>query len=187
MAMFNKKEGDASNTAGGVPPAPSAAEQAPPPPPEEYAYPPPDGGGPPPEQGYAAYPDQSAENFSVPQYGTPVGGDDIKERVEEIAEAIIDEKWNELIKDINKVIEWKEKTETEINTIEQEIANLKERFESLHRGVLGKITEYDNNLANVGSEIKAMDMVFKKILPTFTENVQKLERITRGVNSVPKG
>ncbi len=106
--------------------------------------------------------------------------DDTKERVEEIAEAIIDEKWNELIKDINKVIEWKERTDGEIKKIQQEIANLKERFESLHKGVLGKITEYDKNLTNVGTEIKAMEMTFQKILPTFTENVNKLDRIVKG-------
>ena len=101
------------------------------------------------------------------------------ERFEEIAEAIINEKWNELIRDINKVIEWKERTDTQIKRIEQEIVNLKERFESLHRGVLGKISSYDQNLTNVGTEIKSMQMAFKKILPTFTENVNKLERLAR--------
>ena len=57
--------------------------------------------------------------------------------------------------------------------------NLKERFESLHKGVLGKITEYDQNLTNVGTEIKAMEKVFQNILPTFTENVNKLERVMK--------
>ncbi len=109
----------------------------------------------------------------------PAPTDDGRERIEEVAEAIIDEKWNELVKEMNKVIEWKEHTDTEINKMGQEIENLKERFESLHKGVLGKISEYDQNLTNVGTEIKAMDKVFQNILPTFTENMNRLERISK--------
>ena len=118
-----------------------------------------------PEQGF----DQGYEQQNMPD----------TERFEEIAEAIINEKWNELIKDINKVVEWKERTDTQLKRIEQEIMNLKERFESLHKGVLGKVGEYDQNLTNVGTEIKAMQMAFKKIMPTFVENVNKLERLAK--------
>ena len=103
------------------------------------------------------------------------------ERIEEVAEAIIDEKWNALVKDINKVIEWKERTEARIVKMEQEIKGLKEGFDALHKGVLGKISEYDKNLMDVGSEIKAMEKVFQKILPTFTENVNKLSRIAGNI------
>lgn len=124
---------------------------------------------------YAQYPDSGYGQYQQPY---PVQ-DDIRERVEEIAEAIIEEKWNELIKDINKVIEWKERTDAEIKKIQQEIIHLKERFESLHQGVLGKVSEYDKNLINVGTEIKAMEMAFQKILPTFAESINKLERITK--------
>ena len=107
-----------------------------------------------------------------------------KDRIEEVAEAIIDEKWNKLIQDINKVIEWKEKAETRLLKMEQEVKDVKESFDALHKGVLGKIGEYDQNLANVGVEIKAMEKVFQKVLPTFTENVNKLERFTKD-NSMP--
>src|SRR3989338_7505835 len=61
-----------------------------------------------------------------------------KERIEEIAEAIIDEKWNELLADINKVIEWKDKTDTVVVRMQQEIKDLRASFDSLHKGVLGK-------------------------------------------------
>ena len=131
----------------------------------------------PPDQGMGF---QAQPSFPKPQFDQQMPMDDTKERVEEIAEAIIDEKWNSLIKDINKVIEWKERSDGEIKRLGQEIINLKERFEALHKGILGKITEYDQNLTNVGSEIKAMDMVFKKILPSFTENVNKLDRFVKG-------
>ncbi len=88
-----------------------------------------------------------------------------------------------MIKDINKVVEWKERTDGELKKMQQEMADLKERFASLHNGVLGKITEYDKNLANVGSEIKSMEMAFQKILPNFIENINKLDRIVKGASS----
>jgi hypothetical protein len=106
---------------------------------------------------------------------------DNREAIEEVAEAIIDEKWNELLKDINKISEWNSKTETRLTRIEQDIVNLRGSFESLQKAILGKITEYDQNLVNVGTEIKAMEKVFEKILPTFTDNVQKLTRLADSV------
>lgn len=107
-------------------------------------------------------------------------------RIQEIAEAIIDEKWNEFLKDFNRIIEWKEKNETRITKIEQEIQNIKENFDSLHKGILGKITEYDRNILDVGSQIKAMEKVFQDVIPTFTENVNKLSYLTKGMDKAKK-
>lgn len=107
------------------------------------------------------------------EYGT--GG---SEKIEEIAEAIIDEKWKELTKNIDKIIEWKDKTETRMTEIERTFDEMKKSFESLHNAILGKVSEYDQNIVNLGAEIKAMEKVFQKLLPTFTENVHELSRIT---------
>ena len=129
-------------------------------------------------QGNYAYeqpPEQPApppEQFQQPH--------DSSERVEQIAEAIIDEKWNELVKDITKITESNKEMEARLIKAEAELQNLKENFENLHKGVLGKITDYDQNLVNVGTEIKAMERVFQKILPTFTDNVNRLSRIAEG-------
>ena len=116
----------------------------------------------------------------APQYEAAPPIDD-KERIEEVAEAIIDEKWNDLLKDINKISESNNKMESRLVKLEEEIKNLKDNFDSLHRGVLGKISDYDRNLVNVGTEVKAMEKVFQKILPTFTDNVSRLARIAQDV------
>ena len=109
---------------------------------------------------------------------------DDRERIEEVAEAIIDEKWNDLLKDINKISDFNAKTESRLTKIEQDIKNLRDNFDSLHRGVLGKISDYDRNLVSVGTEIKAMEKVFQKILPAFTDNVNRLARITDSMPAV---
>ncbi|MBI4896404.1 MAG: hypothetical protein HY832_02550 [Candidatus Aenigmarchaeota archaeon] len=103
------------------------------------------------------------------------------QRIEELAEAIIDEKWNEIVRSINKIIDWKERVEARVTKMEQQLDDMNKNFDTLHKGVLGKITDYDRNLTNVGAEIKAMDKVFQKVLPSLTENVSELSRITAGM------
>ena len=99
------------------------------------------------------------------------------QRIEELAEAIIDEKWNEIVRSINKIIDWKERVESRITKLEQQLQDTRKEFDALHKGVLGKISEYDKSLTNVGTDIKAMEKVFQKVLPTLTENVNELSRI----------
>lgn len=108
-----------------------------------------------------------------------------RQKIEELAEVIIDEKWEELIKSLNKITEWKDSTESRLNKIEQQFTDLKSDFDNLHKAIIGKIGEYDQNILNVGTEIKAMEKVFQKILPTFTENVAELSRITKRASSKP--
>jgi len=140
-----------------------------------------------PVQGYAPQPEmaqpeaqqQYDQGFNQQQPG--YGGGSDRERIEEMAETIIDEKWDELIKNINKIIEWKDRTEQKITRMEQEMKDMKDNFEKLHMALIGKISEYDQNILNVGTEIKAMEHVFQKILPAFTENVSELSRITKNI------
>ena len=105
------------------------------------------------------------------------------EKIEEIVEAIVEEKWTELIKNVNKIIEWKEKTESRLVKMETEFDNLKHGFDNLHQGVLGKIGDYEHGLQEIGTDIKALEKVFQKILPTLTENVNELSRITRNLGA----
>ena len=100
---------------------------------------------------------------------------------EELIETIIDEKWEELLKDVNKIIDWKNRSEKRIQKVEVEIKNLKNSFDDLHKAVIGKVSEYDKHILDVGSEVKAMEKVFSKVLPKFTENVHELSRITKKV------
>ena len=104
-----------------------------------------------------------------------------KERVEEMVEAIIDERWEELMKNINKIVEWKGKTESRMTVIEEQVKSIKEDFYKLQAALVGKIGEYDQNILNVGMEIKAMEKVFQKVLPQFTENVNELSRVTQSI------
>lgn len=97
---------------------------------------------------------------------------------ESIVESLVEEKWSEVKKTISDLQTWRQKSESAITKLQHEIESLKENMDKLHEGVLGKISEYDTNLQDVGSSIKAMDQVFKKVLPSLTESVNKLSRIS---------
>jgi len=124
-----------------------------------------------------SYPEQQAPPQQLEQPSQQALID--KEQIEEMAEAIIDEKWKEFEEDIKIIIDWKEKTEAKVNQIEQQVKDLSNGLDSLHKSLVGKISQYDKNITDVGTEIKAMEKVFQKILPSLTENVNKLDRMTK--------
>ncbi len=133
------------------------------------------------QQEYEPYQQSYPQGFQygTPSYEQPVQGKVDDERIQEIAEAIIEERWQSLIGDITKVISWKEKSEERISRIEQQIIDIKLSIDSLTKSIIGKISAYDQNIVDVGVEIKAMEKVFQKILPNLTENVNKLDRMTK--------
>ncbi|MFT4303418.1 MAG: hypothetical protein ACMXYG_02560 [Candidatus Woesearchaeota archaeon] len=106
--------------------------------------------------------------------------------IEETTEAIINEKWKEFNNSMSKINEWKDKVEHKLTSIDSEFKNLQNNFDKLHHALIAKIGEYDQNILNVGTEIKAMEKVFQKILPTFTENVNELSRLTKNISDKEK-
>ena len=129
-------------------------------------------------QGYPAY------GGGMPAAPTaPASTDDanLYERIEETVEGMIDEKWDELIGEVKKIVEWKEKMEDSLKKIQNDVDKLKEDFKLLHQGVLGRLEEYDTKMGDVDTELKAVGKVFKDVVPQFVENVKELSSITKGM------
>ncbi len=112
-----------------------------------------------------------------PSMPSPGQGDSV-DRIEEVAEAIIDEKWSELMKHIQKIVDWKQRVDSRIIEMENRFKSLEEEFNKLHDSVIGKVQEYDQNIRDVGTEIKGMEKVFQKIIPELTTNVSELSKLT---------
>ncbi len=104
--------------------------------------------------------------------------EDSVDRIEEVAEAIIDEKWSELMKHIQKVIDWKGRVDSRIVEMENKFKGLEAQFDKLHESIIGKIEEYDENIRDVGTEMKGMEKVFQKIIPELSSNVAELSKLT---------
>jgi ribosomal protein L17 len=138
-------------------------------------------------------PDPNFQNYQAPQsVQYPVFSQapetiSIKQRSygdtsnEELIEAVVEEKWNDLIKDLNKIIEWKNATSNKIAMMEQKMEDMRREFDKLHGAVIAKVDDYDKNILNVGAEVKAMEKVFSKVLPAFAENVAELARVAKEI------
>ncbi|MFC1741430.1 hypothetical protein ACFL3V_02755 [Nanoarchaeota archaeon] len=99
-------------------------------------------------------------------------------RIEEVAEAIIEEKWTDLMENINRIVEWKDKTENRLTQMETMMKSIKDDFDKMHTSILDRVGDYDKHISDVGTEVKALEKVFQKVLPGFIENVSELSRIT---------
>lgn len=105
---------------------------------------------------------------------------------EELIEAIIEEKWDELLKDLSKLAEWKNTMTHKVIVLEQKFDDLRREFDKVHSVIISKVDDYDKNMSNVGAEVQAMEKVFSKVLPLFTENVAELAKITKELKQPPK-
>ncbi|MBI2106819.1 hypothetical protein HYT57_02435 [Candidatus Woesearchaeota archaeon] len=100
------------------------------------------------------------------------------EEIQEIAESIIEERWQEFMARAGNFELWKERTDREMVSIKQELIRTQDRFNNLQKAVLGKVSEYNENILNISTEMKALEKVFEKILDPLVTNIKELERIT---------
>ncbi|HME87459.1 MAG TPA: hypothetical protein VKE88_03540 [Candidatus Nanoarchaeia archaeon] len=128
-----------------------------------------------------AHMDYSQQSFSQPQMQMADHSMIDTSKISEIAESIIEEKWTDLVDHVNRIIEWKSSMELRLNTVDEQIKTLKTDFDSLHKAILGKINDSDSVMREVSVDIKALEQVFKKILPGFVENVNELSKITQNL------
>jgi len=98
--------------------------------------------------------------------------------IQEITESVVEEKWDELMDKVGDLRLWKEKINSDMTSIKQEILRTQNRFENLQAAVLGKVHDYNENIININNEMKALEKVFEKILQPLTENVKELSKIT---------
>ncbi len=100
------------------------------------------------------------------------------ERIHEIAEAIINERWEEFLGRVGDLAVWKEKAETNIISVKQELIRTQERFDNLQNAVLGKVREYDHDMREVNTEMKALEKVLERITEPLVMNIKELNRLT---------
>lgn len=101
------------------------------------------------------------------------------DQIEELIEAVVEEKWRSLIENFGNIGLWKNKIQTEVSSIKQELMRVENRLEDLQKAVLGKVDSYDKHIVEVNSEIKALEKVFQKIMDPLTTNIKELNKITQ--------
>jgi len=104
------------------------------------------------------------------------------ELMQEIAEKIIEEKWHALYNEVMQIFNWKVKVESNISELNAKIDSLNQNINNLQQGILGKIKEYDSNIQEFGSEIRAMDKVFKNFVPQMKETISELNMAAKKIH-----
>jgi hypothetical protein len=128
---------------------------------------------------------QTPQNI-IPQEKETYSKDRIQEIVDETVEQVIEERWQQIVEKIEKVAQWKDKQEQHINLIKEDIITMKESFEKLEKRIINKVSDYDKNILDVNSEIKALEKVFQKITPTLVNNVNELSNIAKAFKADSK-
>lgn len=113
------------------------------------------------------------------RYSSVLNSSASSENIEDLVDSVVEEKWTDLIKIVDDFKSWKEAMENRMLKIETEIKDVKENFKNLQDSVVGKIGEYDDHLVKIGSNVKAIEKVFRRVIPVFVENVNELDRIVK--------
>jgi len=101
----------------------------------------------------------------------------LTEDIEKIAESIIDEKWEKVKGEFDDLKTWKVDLDVQVKGFKSQLDTLSKRVDDAQNAMLGKVEEYNKSLGGVNVEIMAMGKVFEKIIPQFTENVNKLSEL----------
>jgi len=100
------------------------------------------------------------------------------EDVQSLVEEVIEEKWKELMITIGDIPSWKSQTMNDLESVKQELLRVERRFEDMQTAIFGRVKEYGTSMQDLGSEMKALEKVFEKIIEPMTTNIKELERIT---------
>lgn len=139
-----------------------------------------------------SYESPEPSSYEVPNYSAPSFTPSLQQSqlstdyVQKIAEEIVEEKWDDLMSKIGDIRLWKDKVEGDITSIKQEILRTQNHFDNLQKAVLGKVSEYNENILNINTEMKALEKVFERILQPMTENIKELARITNNLKTKTK-
>jgi len=117
-----------------------------------------------------AYPTYEEESIGAPKMET--------EAIEELAEEIVNEKWQEVKSKIGDVIEWKSYAERRINSIDERIKRMESSMDRLQAALLSKVNEYGRGVKDLGAEMNSLEGALGKILSPLVDNIKELGKIT---------
>jgi len=100
------------------------------------------------------------------------------QQIEQIAEEIIQEKWERFVETFGELPIWKEKIETDVLSIKQEIVRTQDRLNGIERALASKVQEYSESITDLTAEMKALSKLLNQILQPLTSNIKELQRLT---------
>lgn len=100
------------------------------------------------------------------------------EVIEEIAEEIVNEKWEEAKTKISSLIEWKDYAENRLKSVDERMRRIESALDKMQAALLGEVGKYGQTVKSLGTEMRSLEGAFSKILSPLVTNIKELERIT---------
>jgi len=137
------------------------------------------------EPDYGAQPtQQESQDFSSPSGFAPEPMERANyDTIEEIAESIIKEKWDELVKGVGDIQVWKERIDIDLEGVKQELVRTQEKFENLQKALVGKLSEYSEGIVDIGTDMKALEKVLEKVLSPLAKSVKDLQEVSEKLST----
>jgi SMC interacting uncharacterized protein involved in chromosome segregation len=129
-------------------------------------------------------PARGGPNLNIaPVLGTPAP---IKERgkieeMERILEEIVDERWKDVTSKFVDLEKSKTQNETRIDELSKRVSELSSRIDEISSVIMGKVDEYKKTMEDVDVEIKALEKVMQKLVPSMAEQVKELKGVIGGL------
>ncbi len=107
------------------------------------------------------------------------------EEIERILEEIVDERWKNVTNKINEYNTTNVKQEERINALEKRVNELSKRVDEISNAVMIKVDEYNKTMDDVNVEIKALEKVMEKLVPSMAEQIKELKSVVGSIKSKP--
>lgn len=105
------------------------------------------------------------------------------EVMEELAEEIINEKWDEFKAKVGDITELRSSIESKLKQMENRIKRLELAFDKVQLGVVSQIKQYGSKIESLSSEIQALQRAFSQILQPLISSVKELREISEEVKT----
>ncbi len=129
-------------------------------------------------------PVRGGPNLNAPtSFGMPtqmVGGAKVEE-MERILEEIVDERWKDVTSKFTELESNRIKTETRVDELSKRVTELSSRLDEISSVVMGKVDDYKRTMEDVDVEIKALEKVMQKLVPSMAEQVKDLKDVVTGL------
>lgn len=124
-------------------------------------------------------------NYQPAAQGMPQGVD--VETIEEISEEIVNEKMSEFRNKIEDFGEFKQIVQSKLADFDERLKRIEANIDRLQAALIGRVQEYGQNIKDLGSEMRAVEGAFSKILNPLVDNIKELNSITEKMKGKEKG
>ncbi len=107
----------------------------------------------------------------------PVQASGGKDNIERLLEQIIEEKWKGVTNKLDAIENWKAGIDAKMEAIDKGIASLNGRIDKVQTSAASRVDEYDRTMQDVQTEMKALEKIMGKLIPSMTDTIKELREI----------